>query len=191
MNNIETICNSILDKANIEKDKMIQETKNIVEHKIKDAEKEILENNAIFEKNLEILCNQILEKAKNNVNLECNKLTLALKQEILNDIFSSITQNLCNLELEKYKTLINNLLVTYAKQNDCISLSKDSKLNEEIITSLNVFKERNLTFLPQRSDIKGGFILSNSKSDTIVSFENLVEELKEKYQVNIINELFS
>lgn len=191
MNSIENIINSIIEKANKEKAEILSKATLEANDKVAKARSKIDDKKEKAEKVINDTYNSELEKAENRAKLEINKLTLSLKQEILSEIFSYVTDALCNLEIEQYKKLIENLLNKYAQNEDGISLSIDSKVDERYISSLRVFKERNLKLMNHRSNIKGGFVLYNMISDTTVSFENLVDEYKEKSAYEIIEKLFN
>lgn len=191
MNNIEDICTSIIESAKNQKEQIILSAKNRTENKIEQVKIELEAKEKASNEVVMNTYNMQLERAESMANLEINKLSLAAKQSVLDKIFGGVVNKLCNLDTERYQKLIESLLIKYAQQNDAISLSMDTKVDEDFITSLNVYKQKNLSFLDYKSNIKGGFVLVNPNCDTTVSFESLVEEYKEKYSNKIISELFN
>ena len=190
-NSIELICDTILTEANNQRNTILMSAKNEATAKLQAVKDDIEWATKETQEKVENEYNSEIERAKNRGKNAINKLILAQKREIIDDIFNSIVDELCKLELHVYQNLIENLLIAYAQEEDGVSLSKDSLVDEKFITSLQVFKDRKLKFLYHKSDIKGGFVLSNAQNDTIVSFESLVDEYKEKYAYKIASELFA
>ena len=190
MNSIETICNSIIENAQKEKEEKINSAKTIANTRLEDTRKEIELETDKKRKEIEESYTDEIDRARQSGQNAVNKILLEKKQIVLNEIFDSITDNLCNLEKNKYLNLVEHLLIEYAEEGDGISLSKDSPLDEKTISSLKIFKSRNLRFMYHRSNIRGGFVLCNAQNDTIVSFESLVDEYREKYSYSIIKRIF-
>lgn len=190
MNNMEKICESIIDNANIEKEKIISFANSTTNKKINDFKTNLENQQKQDLEKIEIECKEKIERSKNKAKLETTKQQLGEKHKVLDEIFSKVVEDLCNLEIEDYKKLINNLLVEYAQVGDGISLSTDTKVDEDFIKSLEIYKERDLRFLYHKTNIKGGFVLVNEDCDTIVSFEDLAEELRDKYEYKIIKDIF-
>lgn len=190
MNNINTICEFIIKKANEEREEKIKLANQVVEEKVKTFNKESEDIISKVNSEQESEYNKKLNATKVQVGMEINKLSLNQKNDILDGIFAKIVENLCNLEEETYQKLIKTLLETYAQNSDEIILSKDTKVSEEFIKSLKIFEEKELKLSPNKEDIKGGFVLSNPTYNMVISFESLVEEYKENHLYELIEKLF-
>ncbi|MBQ7307577.1 MAG: hypothetical protein IJW82_03520 [Clostridia bacterium] len=190
MNDIKTICDFIIERANKEREENILSAKRSVEEKVKEALNQNQEIIDRVEREENLKYDKEMDMTKSKVNMAINKIALCEKNAILDEIFEKVIENLCNLDRDSYQKLIKKLLEKYAKQGDEIILSKDTKASEDFVKSLEVYNNLGLKLSEQTKDIKGGFVLSNSEYDMVVSFESLVEEYKEENFYEIIKKLF-
>ena len=190
MNSVENIIKVISSDAENEANRILSEAQETADKKFEkmkaDITKEFEDKKSIVDKKF----NDTVSSAEKSANMEKGKIELKLKQDLLDKIFAEVLENLCDLKQTSYEKLIENLLIKYAKNEDAVSLSVDSKVDEKFLTSLKVLKERKWKYVISKSNIKGGFVLSNAISDTVVSFESIVEEMREQYAYQISNELF-
>lgn len=190
MNNINAICEAIIEKANKEKQEKILLANQIVEEKVKTFNKRTEDVIAKVEREQNTEYENKINATKVQVGMEINKVSLNQKSAILDEFFEKIIKKLCDLEQETYQKLIKTLLETYSQDCDEIILSKDTKVNEDFVKSLKVFEEKKLKISSQKADIKGGFVLSNPIYNMVVSFESLVEDYKENNLYKLIEKLF-
>jgi V/A-type H+-transporting ATPase subunit E len=124
------------------------------------------------------------------------KQTLAVKSNLLQEVFDKALQRLNTLPDEAYLELMKKLMIRSVETGDeeVIVGKNETRLNEEFIKKVNRdlgtgFKG-NLRLSPQRADIAGGFLLSRGRVQMNVSTEVLISQVRESMEMELGGELF-
>ncbi|MBW8015567.1 MAG: hypothetical protein FVQ82_05210 [Planctomycetes bacterium] len=131
-----------------------------------------------------------------NARMELRKELLAVKQEILSEVFEKAKSRLVGSSDDEYRKLIVALLTKAVETgSETVIVGKDEKLiNDSFIKQFNRnlgpgFKG-NLLIGNETADICGGFILRRGKVQTNVSIDVLVDQIYEDIGPEIAAELF-
>jgi V/A-type H+-transporting ATPase subunit E len=125
------------------------------------------------------------------------KQMLAVKSEILQEVFDKALQRLNQLPDEPYLELMKKLMIQAVETGDeeVIVGKNETRLNEEFIKKVNRdlgagFKG-NLRLSAQRADIAGGFLLSRGRVQVNVSTEVLINQVRESMEMELGGDLFA
>lgn len=129
-----------------------------------------------------------VEKRKINARLDCNKLILGAKRDILDEVFALALDKLTKLPEKDYVELCSRLIEKYAEEGDEIILSASCRYREKI-NALPAIKALSLK-TGKIASFAGGVILANEKTDKNLTFEALIALEKEKKQAEIAGKLF-
>ncbi len=182
--------NEIIKKIKEEADKKIKEIKEKAEQEINKIEKK-------YQEEIEKKKNQILTLAKEEVDKkikqtqieassETKNLILSKKQEILDEIYQEVLNELLRLNDEDYLKLLLILIKKCPEKGEIIPAKNREKITEKAI--LESKKDLNLSY--KSLPIKGGFIFSSSDLEIDNSFENLIKIIREKTEIEVAKILF-
>jgi len=119
-----------------------------------------------------------VERLASVAQLECRKLELAAKQELLSKAYDRALELLLNMPEEKYIALLADLAVkASATGGETVILSqKDrTRYGKQVVTQANEKLDGGkLTLSEQTSPIRGGLLLSDGDVEVNCSFETLV-----------------
>ena len=137
------------------------------------------------------------ERLSSSAAVECRKLELAAKQELLGEAFDAAVEQLCSLPREEYLALIASLAVEAAEGGEQIILSpRDAEqYGTEVILMANTAlraagKRGELTLSAETRPIPGGFILSSGDVELNCAFDTLVRLRREKLEKEVAKILF-
>ena len=137
------------------------------------------------------------ERLSSSAAVECRKLELAAKQELLEETFAAAVERLCRLPREEYLALIASLAAEAAEGGEEMILSpRDAEeFGAEAVLLSNTAlraagKRGGLTFSAERRPITGGFILSHGDVELNCTFETLVRLQREKLEKEAADILF-
>ncbi|MBR4270418.1 MAG: hypothetical protein IKQ31_01920 [Clostridia bacterium] len=168
---------AIINQANQDAEKILREAEQ--------AENEFVKSNVddITKENEERLV-----LAKNSTVFKLNKLILKEKNVLINRVFELVLDKFKRLDDNKYRAFLESAL-KYAENGDEINYSS-RKDDSKRISSLKIFKEKNLSLGKELKDISGGIIISNKVCDKDFSFEGLIKEKKENSIKQVAQSLF-
>lgn len=137
------------------------------------------------------------ERLSSSAAVECHKLELAAKQELLEETFAAAVEQLCSLPWEKYLALIASLAAEAAEGGEQMILSpRDAEqYGTEVIAMANTAlraagKRGELTLSSETRPIPGGFILSSGDVELNCAFDTLVRLRREKLEKEVAKILF-
>ena len=176
---------SILNDANEQRDKIIAKK----EEEASAEEKLILER---AERDAAARKERIISGAELNSRNE----KLAAKQKVINLVFESSVEALCNLSNEELKDFVTDSIL-----NSGIEGNKNLILNEEgakVITT-EVLNEINnklnskatITLSSEKRNFKGGFILEKDGIEINNTYEALVSSIKDDLSLKVAQVLFN
>lgn len=176
---------SILNDANEQRDKIIAKK----EEEASAEEKLILER---AERDATARKERIISGAELNSRNE----KLAAKQKVINSVFESSVEALCNLSNEELKDFVTDSIL-----NSGIEGNQNLILNEEgakVITT-EVLNEINnklnskaiITLSSEKRNFKGGFILEKDGIEINNTYEALVSSIKDDLSLKVAQVLFN
>lgn len=137
------------------------------------------------------------ERLSSSAAVECHKLELAAKQELLEETFAAAVEQLCSLPRGKYLALIASLAAEAAEGGEQMILSpRDAEqYGTEVIAMANTAlraagKRGELTLSAETRPIPGGFILSSGDVELNCAFDTLVRLRREKLEKEVAKILF-
>ena len=137
------------------------------------------------------------ERLSSSAAVECRKLELAAKQELLGEAFDAAVEQLCSLPREDYLALIAALAAEAAEGNEKMLLNRHDaeELGAEAILMANTAlcaagKPGKLTLGSETRPIPGGFILSCGDVELNCAFDTLVRLQREKLEKEVAAILF-
>lgn len=137
------------------------------------------------------------ERLSSSAAVECHKLELAAKQELLEETFAAAVEQLCSLPQEEYLALIASLAAEAAEGEEQMILSpRDAeRYGTEVILMANTTlraagKRGELTLSAETRPIPGGFILSSGDVELNCAFDTLVRLRREKLEKEVAKILF-
>lgn len=137
------------------------------------------------------------ERLSSSAAVECRKLELAAKQELLGEAFDAAVEQLCSLPREDYLALIAALAAEAAEGNEKMLLNRHDaeELGAEAILMANTAlcaagKPGKLTLDSETRPIPGGFILSCGDVELNCAFDTLVRLQREKLEKEVAAILF-
>lgn len=137
------------------------------------------------------------ERLSSSAAVECHKLELAAKQELLEETFATAVEQLCSLPREESLALIASLAAEAAEGGEQMILSsRDAEqYGTEVILMANTAlraagKRGELTLSAETRPIPGGFILSSGDVELNCAFDTLVRLQREKLEKEVAKILF-
>lgn len=182
-------------------DDILKKIKKETEEKIKKIKEETdLEIKKIEEKyqeEIEKKKNQILilvkeeadKKIKHHqikVSLETKNLILFKKQEILEEIYQEVLNELSKLNDKDYLKLLLILIKKCPEKGEIIPAKNREKITQKAILE----SKKELNFSYKSLPIKGGFIFSSENLEIDATFENLIKIIHEKIEIEVNRILF-
>lgn len=131
----------------------------------------------------------ILDGKAATARLDCAKIMLGAKREVIDGIYARALQALIDLDEESTLALAEKLLKSYAEEGDCITFAENYPYAAEVAV-LSVVKEKKLSVSPERGNIDGGFILVGRHSDKNLSYGALLAADREENQAEIASQIF-
>lgn len=176
---------SILNDANEQRDKIIAKK----EEEASAEEKLILER---AERDAAARKERIISGAELNSRNE----KLAAKQKVINSVFESSVEALCNLSNEELKDFVTDSIL-----NSGIEGNQNLILNEEgaKVITIEVLNEINnklnskatITLSSEKRNFKGGFILEKDGIEINNTYEALVSSIKDDLSLKVAQVLFN
>ena len=118
------------------------------------------------------------ERLASVAQLECRKLELAAKQEMLSRAYDKALEQLLNLPEQEYTALLADLAVKAAvtgREAVILSQKDRTRYGKQVVTAANErLNGGRLTLSEQTRPIQGGVILSDGDVEVNCSFETLV-----------------
>lgn len=198
MEGIEKITARIIEDAEREIAAMQQETEEEVNTLLAQAQTEA------EQESMELLirgrraAEERRERLSSSADMECRKLELAAKQELLQQSFDAALEELCALPQERYVTLLSALAVeasSSGRERMILSARDADRLGEEIVKAANAVLQKagrrgELTLSQETRPIPGGFILAEGDVELNCAFDTLIRLQREKLEKEVAAILF-
>lgn len=195
--NAEQVIEKILSEAQAKADVITSDARS----KAAAAQSELDKKLADYRQETAILaekaCKEHKEQMLASARMRMQKESLAAKCELLEEAFAKAVEHIQSLSDNEYLGLIESLMVKAVETgNEEVLIGKDeTRITDSFIKQVNRklgtgFKG-NLLLAKERADIPGGFILRRGKVQINVSTEVLVEQAREKLEMELAEELFS
>ena len=140
---------------------------------------------------LSVQAKERVERRETVARLDCGKLLLKAKRNVLDRVFSRTLELAASLPAERYLRLIGELLDRYAEQGDGVVLAAAAPIGETDLLGLPVFRARSLTFCGKDGAFSGGILLKNDLCDKDLSFESLIDAQRSALESELSETLFS
>ena len=164
------------------------------------AEAELNSQLADYEKQTEALAAQAAEDKKARMlataNMEIKKEYLVAKVALLNDVFQKVRERIKTLSDKEYEDFITSLMVKAVEAGDeqVIIGAEEERIDHALIKQVNrklgPGYKGNLNLAQDRANIDAGFILNRGKIQVNVSIEVLLAEARDKFEIELAEELF-
>ena len=174
----------ILENAEKQKRQIIKKTEAEYQNRKQEATEEI-NKEVELKKNTEIL----------TFRNELRKGMLSTKQELVDKFFADYKQQLLRLSKSEYQDLIVRLSAKSIKtgEEEIVISKTEKKLDKAFLKKLrkavNV-KRFAVKFAKEKRTFAGGVIIKSAKFEVNNTFDILLKEIREKYEIDVMNLLF-
>ena len=198
MEGIEKITARIIEDAEREIAAMQQETEEEVNTLLAQAQTEAEQESMELLVRGRRAAEERRERLSSSADMECRKLELAAKQELLQQSFGAALEELCALPQERYVTLLSALAVeasSSGRERMILSARDADRLGEEIVKAANAALQKagrrgELTLSQETRPIPGGFILAEGDVELNCAFDTLIRLQREKLEKEVAAILF-
>ena len=176
---------SILNDANEQRDKIIAKK----EEEASAEEKLILER---AERDAAARKERIISGAELNSRNE----KLAAKQKVINSVFESSVEALCNLSNEELKDFVTDTILNSGiegNQNLILNEEGAKVITTEVLNEINnkLNSKATITLSSEKRNFKGGFILEKDGIEINNTYEALVSSIKDDLSLKVAQVLFN
>lgn len=198
MEGIEKITARIIEDAEREIAAMQQETEEEVNTLLAQAQTEAEQESMELLVRGRRAAEERRERLSSSADMECRKLELAAKQELLQQSFDAALEELCALPQERYVTLLSALAVeasSSGRERMILSARDADRLGEDIVKAANAALQKagrrgELTLSQETRPIPGGFILAEGDVELNCAFDTLIRLQREKLEKEVAAILF-
>ena len=198
MEGIEKITARIIEDAEREIAAMQQETEEEVNTLLAQAQTEAEQESMELLVRGRRAAEERRERLSSSADMECRKLELAAKQELLQQSFDAALEELCALPPERDVTLLSALAVeasSSGRERMILSARDADRLGEEIVKAANAVLQKagrrgELTLSQETRPIPGGFILAEGDVELNCAFDTLIRLQREKLEKEVAAILF-
>ena len=140
----------------------------------------------------DIQAKEIISRRAMVANLDCKKIILSKKTEIVESVFAKVADAMRKKDKKAYLALIKNMIKASADDKDEVVICEKDK---EIITQKEIdaiSKEigKKLTLSKKYGDFLGGVMLCGEKFDKNLTFELEFEQIKDEQEEKLAKILF-
>lgn len=182
MNNIDSILNSIKEKAQNEADSIIEKARNEADEIVKSKEDEANKEEAKIISKAHKDGDFYIKSTVTSSNRKARDLKVAAQNQVIDDILCELKEKLKNLSDDDYKTYVKNTLKNVKLDKAEILLQKDKKH----VFSNNDFE--NLVISDETVD--EGFVLRRGKIEYDNRFSQVIDYNSDIYKKMLREKLF-
>ena len=165
------------------------DTQTEIDALVADAQRQAGEITARYAQQAERECGEILARGRRSAEereerlgsmaqLECRKLELSAKQEMLAKAYDAALEQLLNLPDQEYTALLADLAVkasSTGREAVILSQKDRTRFGKQVVTQANEkLKDGGLTLSGETRPIQGGLVLSDGDVEVNCTFETLV-----------------
>lgn len=134
---------------------------------------------------------EIIKRRKIVAKLDCNKVMLSKKKELVDDVFKEAISTL-RKDKSKYITLISGMLERNADDGDRVVICEKDKavITADLITKVAKKCGKKLSLSSEYGDFDGGFILENESFDKNLSLSLALADIRENIEGQVVEILF-
>lgn len=134
---------------------------------------------------------EIIKRRKIVAKLDCNKVMLSKKKELVDDVFKEAISTL-RKDKSKYITLISGMLERNADDGDRVVICEKDKavITAELIAKVAKKCGKKLSLSSEYGDFDGGFILENESFDKNLSLSLALADIRENIEGQVVEILF-
>lgn len=191
---IEKITSRILGEAEAERDILLAEAKAQSDAVLAEAEKQAAALLAEAERKGEIEKEKIITRRRSVADIDCRKVFLAKKQEILADCFQKAVGTITQLPEEEYLALLVNLgKAAGVKQGLLVFNEKEKpRIAEKLAQALQeAVPQGNFAVSERSGSMQGGYLLVSGQTTVNNTIEALVSEAQTALTAEAARLLFS
>ena len=194
MSNVKNMTSKILKDAEARKENILataQEERNKIVSKKESSANEIAKE--ILEK-AEIEAKSKKERVISGAKLKVRNNKLAVKQEIIDEVFEKSIDKLTKLSKEEFLNFVRNTISSMnlsGKQNLILNKQGLEFVNASFIEELNSKVNAEITLSETVGNFKGGFILENNGIEINSTYEALVRSLRDELEFEVAKVLFN
>lgn len=179
---------SIISKANAEKDSMISKKVTIANE---------LANEIV--KKAEIEAKSVKERIISAAKLEVRNNKLSAKQEKISEVFEKSIDSLCSMSKEEFINFVENSILSIGVEGDETLILNESGIkviDESFIKELNSKLnargiDGKIKLASKTREFRGGFILEKNGIEINNTYEALVEALRDEVEYEVAGVLFN
>lgn len=150
------------------------------------AEEELNEAKALADKNADLY----LSRNATAASMEQKRRFLGAKQQMINDVYSVVLDKLSAMNKQDYLSLVTSKIKKYAEKGDEVVISENAPFGADELLACDVCKALSLTAV-KTGKFGGGIVLRNSTCDKSLTFDTLVEELRNSTEAEVAVKLFN
>lgn len=183
MSNLDNIIDEILQDAENESKKVVEDAKSEVAVLVGKTESEAQKKaDKIIEK-AKVEATQSKERIISNSSLTARDMVLVAKQEMINKVFELTKEKLKTLNHDDYLKIVENSLkaLEVREDSEIILTENEKKLAGEKLFGIKVADET----------VESGFSLKNGKIILNNEFSSLIDLVKEDLEQEVADKLFS
>lgn len=193
----EQVIEKILSEGRVEAEKI----KSQADERQANEKAELDEQLKEYKQKTEELAKKAAEDKKSHMlagaRMDIAKQHLAEKRKLLQEVFDKARQELANMPDEQYQGLMKKLMTQAVETGDeeVIVDKNEKRIDHDFIKQLNrelgPGYHGNLRLSDERQDIGGGFILRRAKIRNNVSLAVLLDQAKNRLEIDLAKELFA
>lgn len=183
-------------------DKIIADGNEIIDKNLSDAKAKADEIRAVANKTCTELADasekqaiadgqEIIKRRKIVAKLDCNKIVLSKKKEIVDKVFKEAISSLRG-DKARYLTLITAMLEKNSDDGDVVVVCEKDKsvITSDLISKVSKKIGKKLVLSKEYGDFDGGFILENEKFDKNLSLSLALSDIRESLENSVVEILF-
>ena len=196
---LENILSEILKEGEEEKLKIIRDAHEMADNILAKAKEDIEEFKREQGEKITKEAMSVKERIITSFELKKDKELLTEKKRVLDEVFDKVIKKVKSLPKEEYLNFLEKLILKYVQTGDeQLFISEDDKkivdegflkrINEKLRTS---GKAGNIVLSEETASILGGVILGRENIKINASLELIVEDIREKWEKEVGQILFS
>ena len=135
---------------------------------------------------------EIITRRAMVANLDCKRITLSKKTEIVDSVFNSVADYMRKKDKKTYLALITKMIKKSASDGDVVVICEKDKdiITQKEIDAISKDAKKKLTLSKTFGDFDGGVMLCGEKFDKNLTFELEFEQIKEESEEKLAKILF-
>ena len=140
----------------------------------------------------DVQAEEIITRRAMVANLDCKRITLSKKTEIVDSVFNSVADYMRKKDKKTYLALITKMIKKSASDGDVVVICEKDKdiITQKEIDAISKDTKKKLTLSKTFGDFDGGVMLCGEKFDKNLTFELEFEQIKEESEEKLAKILF-